>query len=128
MPTANIVYDTHAAIKRLISTGMPEEQAEGVVMEQTQLLEHNLATKQDVALIQKDIASIHKDIEALRQETKQDIALIHKDITSIRKEIEALRQETKKDLQVLSSQLTLRLGAMLVAAVGLLASLQVLAG
>ena len=121
MPTANIVYDTHAAIQRLISTGMPEKQAEGVVMEQTQLLEHNLATKQDVALIQKDI-------EALRQETKQDIALIHKDITSIRKEIEALRQETKKDLQVLSSQLTLRLGAMLVAAVGFLASLQVLAG
>jgi len=103
MPTTNIVYDTHAAIQRLVSTGMPEKQAEGVVREQTQLLEHNLATKQDVALIQKDIASIHKDIETLRN-------------------------ETKKDLQLLSSQLTLRLGAILVAATGVLASLQVLAG
>jgi len=60
--TSNVVYDTHAAVRRLTGSGMPEPHAEAVVREQIHLIEHNLATKADV--------------EKLRQETKADIAAV----------------------------------------------------
>ena len=41
--------DTHAAVKELIDSGMPEKQAESVVRIQARLLDQNLATKADLA-------------------------------------------------------------------------------
>ena len=76
--TSNVVYDTHAAVRRLAAAGMPEPHAEAVVREQVHLIEHNLATK--------------ADIEKLRQETKADIA-------AVRADIEKLHLETKTDIE-----------------------------
>ncbi len=144
------VLDTYREVKELVSSGFVEEQAQAVVSLQARILNENVASKQDIALVQrdiektradiealrlatqKDIEIIHKDIESFRAETRKDIEIIHKDIESLRaetsKDIESLRLEIKKDMLLLSSQLTVRVGAMLVAAVGILGSLQTFAG
>jgi len=64
--TSEVLYDTHAAVRRLTGAGMPEPHAEAVVREQVHLIEHNLATK-------ADIEAARADIETLRLETKADI-------------------------------------------------------
>ena len=92
-----VIFDTHRVIKRFISVGFTEEQAEVVCEEQKEIIESNLATKQD-------ITEIHFKIENLRQETKQDITEIHFKIESLKqetkKDIENLKQETKKDIEL----------------------------
>ncbi len=47
-----VIYDTHAAVKRLQATGLPQNQAEAVVHEQVIILEQNLANKADIEKIQ----------------------------------------------------------------------------
>ena len=59
------VLDTHAFVKRLTGAGMPVEQAEVLADEQARLVNEQLATKADIALLQRDL----KDLEtALRRE------------------------------------------------------------
>ena len=79
-----IAFDTHRFVKRLTENGFTEQQAEVLADEQVQLLNTNLAT-------QADVAAIHQDIDALRQETQANLA-------TVRQEIEVLRQETKASI------------------------------
>ncbi len=85
-----IAFDTHRFVKHLTENGFTEQQAEVLADEQVHLLNTNLAT-------QADIAAIHQDIDALRQETKADIA-------GVQREIEVLRQETRADIEVLRQE------------------------
>ena len=43
-----IPFDTHGFVKRLVTAGMPERQAEVLAQEQTRLIESSLATKHDI--------------------------------------------------------------------------------
>lgn len=61
-----ITFDTHRFIKRLTETGMSEATAEALADEQINLLNGNLATKQDIAAIHRDIADIHRDIAEVK--------------------------------------------------------------
>ena len=54
--------DTHAAVKELIDSGMPEKQAESVVRIQARLLDQNLATKADIAALQVDLAAMKVEL------------------------------------------------------------------
>ena len=63
---AKLAFDTHKYVKRLTDAGMPEKQAEVIAYEQRSLIEDQLATKQD-------IAEVKRDIEELRAEVKRDI-------------------------------------------------------
>ena len=47
--------DTHAAVKKLIDSGMPEKQAESVVEIQARLLDPNLATKADISAMKIEL-------------------------------------------------------------------------
>ena len=114
--SAAIAFDTHQFVKRLTEHGFTERQAEALANEQVALLNGNLATKADVAAIQRDIEVLRQktkaDIEALRQETKAEIAAIQRDIEALRqgtrtdiaaiqRDIEALRQETRAGIEAL---------------------------
>ena len=72
--TARTIYDSHAAVRRLTEAGLPESHAEAVVREQIHLIEHDLATKADIAAVQADVEKLRLEtnagIEMLRQETK----------------------------------------------------------
>ncbi|WP_339058115.1 DUF1640 domain-containing protein [Candidatus Regiella endosymbiont of Tuberolachnus salignus] len=60
---SSLVFDTHNFVKKLTKAGMPEAQAEVLASEQANLIENRLATKQDIALLKQDIASLEKNIE-----------------------------------------------------------------
>lgn len=46
--TPGLIFDTHAAIEKLVESGMPELQATTVVGIQADLIENKLATKSDI--------------------------------------------------------------------------------
>ena len=96
--SATIAFDTHQFVKRLTEHGFTEEQAEALANEQVALLNSNLTTKADIAIVQRDI-------DALRQATKADIAAVQRDIDALRQatkaDIETLRQATKADIETL---------------------------
>lgn len=104
--------DTHAVVKDLIAAGFTEKQAEAHVTSMSRFIRYNLATKADVAEVQRDI-------ESLRKETKTDIEALRKDTlietTSIRKDIELLKRD-----------LTIRLGGIMVTGVAILGAFKFL--
>ena len=113
--TSNVVYDTHAAVRRLTGSGMPEPHAEAVVREQVHLIEHNLATKADIETLRQetkaDIAAVRADIEKLRLETRAGIETLRQetkaDIAAVRADIEKLRLETRAGIETLRQELSL---------------------
>ena len=113
---SRLAFDTHTFVKHLTRAGMDERQAEALVEFQVQLINDSLATKQDIEEVKRDIEEVKRDIEALRLATGQSM--------------EALRLETKKDIAALKTdmqkmelRLTLRLGSVIIAAVGVFAAL-----
>ena len=94
MADSALIFDTHEDIQELVSSGMPEPQAETVVRQRVRLLERNLATK-------ADIAAINASIETLRQETKASIETLRQETNA---SIEALRQETKTNIETLRQE------------------------
>ena len=111
-------FDTHKHIKALIAQGMQEAQAETIVstiVESKEFDLSKLATKEQLALVQKDIDSLKKDIEyiknntatkeelhSVRIELKKDNQLLKQEL---KKDNEVLRQELKKDNQLLKQEL-----------------------
>lgn len=100
---ALVMFDTHAVITRLEASGFSPKQAEGLVAEQVKFMDDGLATKRD---LQDNKQELKQDIKDLRQELKQ--------------EINELRQEIK----TLEMRLTIKLGAMMVVMIGVLAALK----
>ncbi|EOS96822.1 DUF1640 domain-containing protein [Erwinia tracheiphila] len=80
----------------------------------------DVATRRDLDDAKKELSSevtvVKRDLEDVRKELKSDIALVRTEITDVRKDLEA-------KIDKLSLQLTVRLGGMLVAAIGVLAAL-----
>ena len=92
---AAIMFDTHAFVKELTQAGMPEQQAEVLARSQATLIDEKLATKEDL-----------KNLELA---TKRDL-----------KELETRFGHRLKELEL---RLTLRLGSMMVVAIGVVAAL-----
>ena len=103
---AAIMFDTHAFVKELTQAGMPEQQAEVLARSQTTLIDEKLATKEDLKKLE---LATKRDLKELEQATKRDL-----------KELE---QAMKRDLKELELRLTLRLGSMMVIAIGVVAAL-----
>ena len=66
-----IIFDTHACVKRMTKAGVEPHVAEAFAAEQVNILEHHIATKTDIANIQRDIEGLRKDttIELAKLET-----------------------------------------------------------
>lgn len=88
-----IAFDSHEFVKNLIQNGFTAEQAEALAKEQVALLNDNLANKQD-------ISAVHKDIEALRQETKRNIEVMQveakRDVALLQRDIERIKSDFVK--------------------------------
>ncbi len=84
-----IQFDTHKFVKNLVASGFTEQQAESLANEQINLINSNLATKENIEQLRletkENIESIKENIEQLRLATKADI--------------EQLRLETQKDIE-----------------------------
>ncbi len=49
------IFDTHAAVKELVASGLNEQQAEAITTITCKLAETNLATKEDIAVLRTDL-------------------------------------------------------------------------
>ena len=78
-----LFFDTSDYARQLQKAGFTEQQAEVQVDALRTLIENDLATKQDIASLQKEIAELRKgaqeSIESLRKEVKQNIELLSKE-------------------------------------------------
>ena len=94
-----MIFDTHAFVKELMQAGMSEEQAEVLAQSQAALIAEKLATKQDLKEME---VGLKRDIKEMEVGLKRDM-----------KEME-LR---------LKHDMTVRLGSMVVVAIGVVAAL-----
>ncbi len=107
--TASIVHlrrlmliNTLKAKKQLVEEyGFDERQAEGVVEIVGQANEQ-VATKEDITLLQKDVEQVRQELKAdvaqVRLEIEQVRQELKADIAQVRQEIEQVRQELKADV------------------------------
>ena len=119
----------------LISVQVPGDKARAVAEALESDMSVHLATRQDLLLLRKDVDALRKDMDAgfgfvrteidvLRKETNAGLASLRKDmdtgLASVRKDMDAgfalVKAEFKQDL----TQLTVRLGIMMVGALTLL--------
>ena len=124
MEAQTIAFDTYAFVKRLTGAGMPEDQAEVLAKEQSDLYER-LVTKQyfeftlkheleklraelksDIDKVQANLeqvkAELQHDIETVRAELKNDIETVR---AELRNDIEKLRAELKHDIATVKAEL-----------------------
>jgi hypothetical protein len=113
---ATVPFDTLKLARRLEDAGFPPKQA-GDTAEAL----GELATKGDIGALKADLTSVHSglraDIATLRAELKADIAALRAELKA---DIELLRAELKADIELLRRDMTIRLGSMLVVAVGVI--------
>ncbi len=107
MATAS--FDTLTYAKKLQEAGFTPRQAEAQAEALRAVVDQNLATKQDIEELRRDM----KEMEGgLRRDMKEmETRLLH--------ETELVRREIKE----MESRITIRLGALIVAGVGILAVL-----
>ncbi|MGQ0591203.1 MAG: hypothetical protein ACT4QB_00765 [Gammaproteobacteria bacterium] len=101
-----IAFDTLKFAKRLKDAGFTEQQAETLAAAEAEFIDENLATKRDLKELE---VALKRDIKELEVALKRDI-----------KELEVA---LKRDMKELEYGMTIKLGAMMVVAVGAIAAL-----
>ena len=97
-----IAFDTLKFAKRLKEAGFTEQQAEALADAEAEFIEQNLATKRDIADLKRDIKELEVKME---------------------QKIEQIRSDLARDLKDLEYRMTIKLGTMMVVAVGAMAAL-----
>ncbi|MBF0110790.1 MAG: DUF1640 domain-containing protein [Magnetococcales bacterium] len=146
----SVMFDTLAFAKKLKSVGFSDAQAEVQAETIVTLLEERLATKVDTEMVKRDIENsraelkrdieniraelkrdienirteLKHDIENIRAELKHDIEIVKRDIEIVKRDIENTKVELKRDLKELELRMIIKMGAMILAAVGLLVTAQ----
>lgn len=108
---AAVPFDTLKLARRLEAAGFPGRQAGDTAEALADAMSGaELATKSDLALVRADV-------DALRTVLKAEIASVR---TELKADIAALRIELKADIELVRRDLTIRLGSMMVVAVGVI--------
>ncbi|MFN3920602.1 MAG: coiled-coil domain-containing protein [Methylohalobius sp.] len=131
--------DTHKLVKRFKEAGFTEVQAETLAEAGAELLETHLATRQDLEAAKGDLKNeIHKvrvdlenKIENVRVDLENKIEKVRFDLeTRIEKlrvdlenKIEKLRIDLENKIERLEYRMTIKLGSLMVIAVGVVATL-----
>lgn len=103
---STVPFDTHAYVKKLQAAGFTEAQAEVQAEAIAELVNEQLATKRDL-----------KDLETTLQ---RDLAELE---AALKRDLKERETTLKRDLKELELRLTVRLGAIVTAAVGVVAVL-----
>ncbi len=108
-----IAFDTHRFVKRLTENGFTEAQAEALADEQVNLLNSNLATKQNLlelgAATKQDLLEVKGDLERqmakmerqlveLKGDLEQRLAKMERQLLELKGDLERKIIETKNDL------------------------------
>jgi len=122
-----LTFDTLKFARRLKEAGMDPHLAEA----QAEALAEVLAAKFDTLVEKRDLAELRqellREIASLRQEMESANAALRKDMeasdAALRQEMENGFAAVRKEMQLLEQRLIIKLGAMLVVATGVLATL-----
>jgi hypothetical protein len=135
-----VPFDTLKLARGLESAGFPPRQAGDTAEALAEAMSGaELATTADVAELRGELkaeiaavraelkaeiaavrAELKAEIAAVRTELKAEIAAVRAEIAAVQAEIAAVRAELKAEIELLRRDLTIRLGSMLVVAVGIL--------
>ena len=118
MKAAN--FDSLTYANRLKAAGMDGGLAEVQASVMTEVIQdhfHNLSTKQEVQQLSLDL---RKEMNLMGQDLRKEMHLMGQDL---RKEIQLLRLEVQKDMQLLEQRMVIKLGSLMVLAIGLVATL-----
>src|SRR5262249_23448002 len=99
--------------KRLRENGVAQNQAEAHAEAARDFIMAELATKADLLAVRADVLSV-------REELKQDLQNVKQELQNVKQELQA---ELRTSIETLSLRLTVRLGAMMIVALGALATL-----
>jgi len=113
--------------EELEKAGFTDEQAKASLKILIEVMNENFATREDMSNLRQEMSSIRQEISSIRQ----DIVLLNDDIkeeiSSVRiglsKDIATLDRETGLKMEALKSDLTIRLGSIVVVAIGVFATL-----
>jgi len=127
MPNA-ITFDTLAYAKKLKKVGFTEDQAEVQVEVLSRLINERVATKHDIFNLRREMkemeSSLRRDIKEMELSLRRDMKEME---TSLKRDMKEMETSLKRDIiEVelrLKHDLTLRLGAMLAAAIAIIATL-----
>ena len=72
-PMASYTFDTLSYAKELIAACMPQQQAEVISLRQRTLIENELATKADIAGIQRDMKRMDVDLRRTIKELETSL-------------------------------------------------------
>jgi len=113
-----VAFDTLTYARRLREVGVPQEQAEAHAEALAAAVTETLATKQDLRELatKQDLAATNRDLAAVMQELRESTA-------SLRQELRELAATTKQDMRELELRLTVRLGGMIGVSVAAVAAL-----
>ena len=123
-----MTFDTHAFVKELTKAGMPEEQAEVLARSQATLIDEKLATKQDLKglelRLKRDIQELKRDMKELETRLVRDMQEMEARLKRDMKELEMRLTRDMQEMELrLKHDLTVRLGSMMVVAIGVVAAL-----
>lgn len=117
-----MTIDTLQIYEQLRSSSLPDEAAKGIANVIKNVTESELANKQDIAEIHRDIAEIqaevHRDIAGIQAENRRDIADLHNANEQLRAEIkqsiEMAKIELRRDIANTKADLLKWMAGMLV--------------
>ena len=121
-----MIFDTF--VKELTQAGMPEEQAEVLARSQATLIAEKLATKQDLKEMEVGLKrDMHEMETRLTRDMKEMEANLKRDMkemeTRLKHDSKKLERDMKEMELRLKHDMTVRLGSMVVVAIGVVAAL-----
>jgi len=117
MKAAN--FDSLTYANRLKAAGMDGGLAEVQASVMTEVIQdhfHTLSTKQELQQVSLDL---RKEMNLMGQDLRKDMNLMGQDL---RKEMQLLRLEVQKDMQLLEQRMVIKLGSLMVLAIGVVAT------
>ena len=101
-----VPFDTLKLARRLESAGFPPKQAGDTAEALAEAMSGAELATADIGLVRAEIAAVRTGLKA--------------EIAAVRAEIAAVRAELKAEIELLRRDLTIRLGGMIVVAVGII--------
>ena len=112
-------FDSLTYANRLKAAGMDGGLAEVQASALTEVIQdhfHSLSTKQEVQQLSLDL---RKEIQLQGQDLRKEIQLQGQEL---RKDMQLLRLEVQKDMQLLEQRMVIKLGSLMVLAIGVVAT------
>ena len=113
-------FDSLSYANRLKAAGMDAGLAEVQASAMTEVIQgqsQNLSTKPELQQLGQDL---HKDMQSLRVELQKDMQSLR---VELQKDMQSVRVDFQKDMQLLEQRMVIKLGSLMVLAIGVVATL-----